>query len=51
VSDEFERVWKEADVAKFAVLLQYFPEGTGENYENPQHRNPKHEAAVLLTRP
>jgi hypothetical protein len=46
-----ERVSKEAVAAQNAVLPQYFPEGTGENYENLQHRNTKHEAAVLLTCP
>jgi hypothetical protein len=62
MNDELERMWKEAVVAKFKVLLfRHFPGGTEKNQNVSQHslspgRNlnpgpPEYEAGVLTTRP
>jgi hypothetical protein len=41
VYDEFERMWKKADVAWFKVLSWHLPGGTEDNYENCQdNRSP-----------
>jgi hypothetical protein len=36
VSNELERMWKEAVVAYFKVLSLHFPGGNEENLEKPQ---------------
>jgi hypothetical protein len=36
VSDELERMWKEAVMAYFKVLSRHFPGGTEENHEKPR---------------
>jgi hypothetical protein len=33
VNDELERIWKEADVAKFKVTSRHLPGGTEENHK------------------
>jgi hypothetical protein len=36
VSNELERMWKEAVLAEFKAIFRYLPGGTEENHEKPQ---------------
>jgi hypothetical protein len=38
ISEELERMWKDAIVTIFKVLSRYLPEGTEERHEKPQSR-------------